>query len=117
MRIFLTIMFLMTVFFQTSLSAKDANIIGPGSSASCGKWLESRYDSAIHVQHIQWVQGFISGANWYTTGTQADPLDTDAVAAFMDAYCRNNPFHKLVLAAAALVQEAGGPKAFHQWKR
>ena len=96
---------------------RNVAVIGTGT-LSCGKWLEgSRQGPAARAQLLQWVYGFLSGVNSHTAGPQAKPLDVEAGAAFVDAYCRNNPLHALVLAAAALVQETGGPKALHQWKR
>ena len=116
MRRFPTIVLLVIALSQISWASTTANLIGSGTG-SCGKWLESRQNLAVHYQHQQWVYGFLSGVNWETSGPQAKPPDGEAVVAFVDTYCRNNPLHILALAAAALVQEAGGPKALHQWKR
>ena len=95
----------------------DAAVIGAGL-LSCGKWLEDfRHSLAGHHQNMQWIYGFLSGVNWHTSGPQAKPPDVEGLAAFVDFYCRNNPLHPIGLAAAALVQDMGGPKASHQWKR
>jgi hypothetical protein len=94
-------------------------LIGVGG-ASCGRWLELRQNAAIHQAQRQWILGFVTGINWATSasdGPQAHPPDADAAATFVDAYCRNNPLHPLAMAASALVQVTGGPKALHEWRR
>ena len=91
-------------------------MIGAGA-LSCGQWLKDQQVPVARIQNIQWIYGFLSGVNLYTAGPQAISRDMEAGAAFVDAYCRNNPLHLISAAAAALVQETGGPKAFHQWKR
>jgi hypothetical protein len=105
----------------TTSYAQQAGVILMGAGTnSCGRWLEKRTDPLTHYQQAQWVYGFVSGINWasWSAGKeQAKPLDFDAAVAFIDQYCRNNPLDPLVSAAAALVQETGGPKAFHKWKR
>jgi hypothetical protein len=97
--------------------AEDKAIMIGAGSVSCGYWIEVRNQTSLHHQLRQWVLGFISGANCYTEGKQATPQDQAAVAAFIDQYCKNNPLHVLSMAAVAVVQETGGQKALHQWKR
>jgi hypothetical protein len=98
--------------------ARNVAIIGAGN-VSCGRWTEVRNQVVRHVQLRQWVLGFISGINWNTEGSQAVPQDQEAVVAFIDQYCKNNPLHALLYAAVAVAQETGGPKVnpLHQWKR
>jgi hypothetical protein len=91
---------------------------GAGAN-SCGKWIETRNKPVQHYQYKQWVHGFIAGVNWHHAEQQAHPPDEAAAVAFIDQYCKNNPLHLVAHAAAALVQETGGPKVepLHQWKR
>ena len=95
---------------------EGAHVMG-GGNLSCGKWIEFRDQPSIHYQLEQWVFGYISGVNWYSDKKQSTPPDGDAAVAFIDQYCKNNPSDSLALAAAALVQETGGPKAKHKWKQ
>jgi hypothetical protein len=72
---------------------------------------------AMRYQYQQWFYGFISGSNYRTGRKQSTPIDGESVVAFVDQYCANNPLHVLVWAAAAAVQETGGLKTEHKWKR
>jgi len=110
------ILFLLA-FSPSWLSAAENVLVFGGGTLSCGKWLESRNDLATYYQLRQWVFGFVSGTNYSAPRKQSNPPDSEAGVAFIDQYCKNNPLHLLVLAAAALVQETGGPNAEHQWKR
>ena len=96
--------------------AQDVFVIGLGSN-SCGKWLEAKTSPNARFAYRSWVLGFLTGVNWHTTGRQATVPDPEAAVAFVDRYCESNPLQVISLAAAALVQEAGGPKAVHQWKK
>jgi hypothetical protein len=80
-----------------SAYAAPATVMGAGTH-SCGKWIEARSDAGSHYQYKQWLMGFISGINWRVTQKQAKPPDGEAVVAFVDLYCRNNPLHSLLLA-------------------
>lgn len=97
-------------------AAQDVFVIGIGTN-SCGKWLEAKASPNARAAYRNWVLGFVSGVNWHAPGPQARFPDAEAAVAFVDKYCENNPLHIVGLGAAALVQEAGGPKAEHQWKR
>ncbi len=99
---------------QVSLSA-GVSVWGAGNE-SCGRWAAVR-NSDAHEAMKHWILGFLSGSNWRAQNQQAIPPDADAVFAFVDKYCRNNPLHSLVLAGAALIEESGGPKAAHRWDR
>jgi hypothetical protein len=97
--------------------AEEGRLVMGAGNDSCGKWIEARNGTVSHYQYKQWAFGYLSGANWNSGKKQSSPPDGDAAIAFIDQYCRNNPLHSLVLAAAALVQETGGPKATHKWKQ
>ena len=115
MRKVVTILCLATTLVAPSWAAGEVVLFG--AVVSCGKWLESRQTPSLFSQYRQWIFGFVSGINWETSGPQARPPDFEAAVAFVDGYCRNNPPHSIALAGAALVQETGGSKALHEWKR
>lgn len=98
------------------VNAQDSSILIGAGTTSCGKWLEARNDLGSHYQLKQWVFGFMSGRN-YGGGPQAQPADGEGIVSFVELYCRNNPLHLIAQAAAAAVQETGGKKALHQWKK
>jgi hypothetical protein len=100
-----------------TVSAADGVLVIGGGTHSCGKWLESKNDRASRYQFQQWVSGYISGSNYSNQRKQSRPPDIESVMAFIDQYCMNNPLHAVASAAAAVVQETGGPKAEHKWKR
>jgi hypothetical protein len=95
--------------------ANSKDILGMGTT-SCGTWLAAKDDVVPRTIYGEWILGFISGSNWQSQ-VQARPVDSPAVYAFVDQYCTNNPLHMLTLAAAAVVEATGGPKALHKWKR
>ena len=110
----------MLLIGSASYAQQEGTVIIGAGSLSCGKWLEARNNPRMHDQFEQWVLGYMSGINWAAwtkKQKQADLPDAEAALAFIDQYCRNNPLDPIVAAAAALVQEIGGPKAFHKWKR
>ncbi len=84
---------------------------------SCGTWLGTKADADGRIQFLQWLHGFLSGTNYGSLGAQARPIDDAGITAFIDQYCESNPLKPVVAAAIALVDESGGPKAEHQWKK
>ena len=101
--------------FLTFAQATDLYTIGEGQDA-CSGWQQFRQNEIMHQGQVKWVLGFLTGSNYRTEG-QGAPADSAAVEAFVDKYCQNNPSHQLFMAAAALVQETGGPVALHQYKK
>jgi hypothetical protein len=99
----------------TFARATDLYAIGNGQDA-CSGWLQFRQNETVHEGQVKWLLGFLTGSNYRTEG-QGAPADSAAVEAFVDQYCRNNPSHQLFMAAAALVQESGGPAALHEYKK
>ncbi len=83
---------------------------------ACSAWLQDWSDPAKHEAQLEWILGFVTGSNYRTEG-QGRPQDADEVEIFIEHYCRNNPEHQLFMAAAALVQESGGPAALHEFKK
>lgn len=95
-------------------------VIGAGK-LSCGLWVEARTQGNTHQQNlgVQWVAGYLAGHNYYKTQRvkQASVEDLPTIELWLDTYCRNNPTHTTFAAAVALVEELGGIKALHPWKR
>lgn len=83
--------------------------IGAGVGISCGAWLEERNSSNQWVQTGQWALGYLSGAatysTWLRTDDSPDPgldplrdLDGQAVFAWLDKHCRENPLISVLTA-------------------
>jgi hypothetical protein len=101
----------------SSEKAKTATLPPPvEASQVCSAWLQDWADPVQHEAQLEWILGFITGSNYRTEG-QGHPGSSDEVEIFIEHYCRNNPEDQLFMAAAALVQETGGPIAFHAFKK
>jgi hypothetical protein len=79
-------------------------------AASCGHWLASRNDHALHGIQINWVLGWVSAAGYYNVQGALRETDADAVSAWVDKYCREHPLSEIKDAAATLVDELAKPK-------
>ncbi|MGH7827301.1 MAG: hypothetical protein ACREQ7_19250 [Candidatus Binatia bacterium] len=84
---------------------------------TCGEWIEHTKRAWPRAQYTDWVLGFLTSYNYYNPSQQVAPPDRASVSAWIDKYCRDNPLDRQFMAAAALLEELGGPKAKHQWKR
>jgi hypothetical protein len=101
----------------SSEKAKTATLSPPAEASQlCSAWLQDWADPVQHEAQLEWILGFITGSNYRTEG-QGQPGSSDEVEIFIEHYCRNNPEAQLFMAAAALVQETGGPIAFHAFKK
>jgi len=106
--------------WQTTINNEGdaATLLSPAEqpNQACTAWLEGWSDPAKHEGQLEWILGFVTGSNYRSEG-QAQLEDADEVEIFIEHYCRNNPEHQLFMAAAALVQESGGPAALHEFKK
>ena len=110
MRILKGVLAALLVCISPYARAKDRLYeIGQGE-VSCGAWLKQRENTIVHRQQLEWVLGFVTGSN-YRTESQGTPADSAAVDVFIDEYWQHNTLHRVFDAAAALVQESGGPSA------
>jgi hypothetical protein len=98
---------------------KDGNFVVVGM-ATCGKWHEASRGRDVQSRvdrnwYVGWLEGYISGVN--SQSAQDARVDAPGIKAYVDLYCTNNPLHRLAQAADALIEETGGPKAVHTWKK
>lgn len=109
-------LFLLSViaFAQAPLGDRAVLVMGAGN-LSCGTWLEEKSDTTS--LRTQWLLGYLTGYNGFNANRQVQVPDAASAMAFVHQYCANNPLHNVLLAANALVDELGGIKAKHQWKR
>jgi len=101
---------------DTHGDAKEPLSLTGQPNQTCSAWLQDWADPAKHEGQLDWILGFVTGSNYRSEG-QGQPQNTDDVEIFIEHYCRNNPDHHLFMAAAALVQESGGPAALHKFKQ
>ncbi len=108
-----------SVMWQTAIASEGdaATRLSPAEqpNLACTAWLEGWADPAKHEGQLEWILGFVTGSNYRSEG-QGRPENADEVEIFIEHYCRNYPEHQLFMAAAALVQESGGPAALHEFK-
>ena len=89
-------------------SSWAAEIRGAGAT-SCGRWVEVRKTND-HYSQLNWVLGFISAYNHYVhKGSEPNGVfgeaDHNALAVWLDNYCRTNPLSTLYKGAYELVAE------------
>lgn len=79
---------------------------------SCGSWLEHRGIDALHSHELSWVLGWLSASeNWGTgLGIHLRHTDANAVSAYVDKYCRENPLKSIADASLGLVVELAKPE-------
>ena len=92
---------------------------GAGNT-SCGTYIEFRTSGNMQStsQVVQWVWGSLHGYNLYTpNAAKVSPPELDAVAAYLEKYCRENPLGYVVNALPKLVDDLGGVGAPTNGKR
>ena len=89
----------------------DVTSLRAGGS-SCGQWFADRENPLHHVE-LNWVLGFLT-ASEDLLGEMHLPsprhTDANAVAAWVDKYCRENPLNNTADASVNLVVELSKPK-------
>ena len=84
-----------------------ADVMGPGT-ISCGKWIEQRREAGVVMYGSEdWVLGFLSSYNQYssTDGRLTADIDSEGAMTWLDNYCQAHPLDKLITATTALVAE------------
>jgi hypothetical protein len=89
----------------------EVTLYGAGAS-SCGKWLADR-QSPIHSVELNWVLGFLTASEDFIGQFHLpSPRQTDsnAITAWVDKYCRENPLKSIADASVNLVLELSKPE-------
>jgi hypothetical protein len=82
-----------------------SQVIAGAGAQSCGKWLEQRVSNDYFTMG-NWALGFLAGAAYY--GVNLDPIegiDSQAVAYWLDNYCRADPTARFVEALKAFIRQ------------
>ena len=84
-------------------AAQTYTVLGQGLS-SCGAWTKSsRQDGALHWTREAWVLGFVTASSIRLRYDLMHGTDNDAIAGWIDNYCRDNPTNNIVNACNSLV--------------
>jgi hypothetical protein len=98
---------------QTADPEKGAIHQWGAGSRSCGNWLADRGNTFLHNVELSWVLGWSSASSaiyGVSLGGHMRQTDSDAVAAWLDKYCRENPLKSLTDASLALNLELLKPE-------
>jgi hypothetical protein len=87
--------------------ARQVQLIGAGSTASCGGWLDARRaDKNIESMMATWAVGYLSGvAEWTETEDPLNNTDFKGVEYWLDNYCNAHAAEKFSHALNAFVTE------------
>lgn len=80
--------------------------------ASCRSWSKSAGNPGLRMQYESWMRGFVSGHNYANPVNQVQIgtfPGSDAVRAYVDAYCKENPQLNFVGAGIRMVEELRRP--------
>jgi hypothetical protein len=114
--IFISICVLSIASAKSLAEEKDYTIISGLATLSCGSILEDSKNKVRGAEISDWLNGYVTGYNFYNTNRQVNPPDRATNIAFIENFCRNNPLSILVSGGAVLVQDLGGPKVDFDYK-
>ncbi len=104
-------MLIFAIFISLSVEAtaqRAANIKGVGN-VGCGEYLQDRRNNQYGQVYAQWVQGFVSGYNFYGQHAQTSSIpDEPTVHAYLEKYCRDNPLENVARATMFLIADLNG---------
>jgi hypothetical protein len=79
---------------------EDDSFTFGGGANSCASWIRDRERTSSYLANIQWVLGYVSAAG---NCVELEKTDVNAMALFMDKYCREHPRSRISDAAFELV--------------
>lgn len=96
---------IVAVLLMTFVQVSYGWMIYGAGSFSCGKWLENRREQGgwAQVANTTWVAGYVTAAQDHG-GLNLKTSDTNAMEAFVDKHCRENPLDSILDASRALVR-------------
>ena len=106
---------LATALLPVQVRASDSFIATGMGTLSCGKVLEAINTGTGRTQVSIWMNGVVTGYNFYASAHVSPPDDETSIA-FIKNYCSNNPLSNIVAGTAVMVQDLGGPKVSFKHK-
>ena len=99
----------MVIFVTADAEAQRKTTFSGAGTTSCGQYLQDRKtDSRFDYQYTQWVSGYFSAYNFFSTYPQIERQSAETVLAYLDKHCRDNPLHLVIQGVDAMVGELGG---------
>lgn len=96
--------FLFLTFFAATANSEQVFIYGSGNM-SCSEWTKARSGSAeSHLVHDAWILGFVAGVKVTEEKNIGGDIESKAMLAWVDNFCRDQPFQKVWIAAGLLVR-------------
>lgn len=89
-------------------SAQDPFHVNGLGRLTCGKLLEATKSDFGRAQVADWLNGYITGYNFYASKPLLPP-DKESTVLFASSHCNKNPLSNIVAVAAIIVQDLGGP--------
>ncbi|MBB6185767.1 hypothetical protein [Rhodanobacter sp. MP7CTX1] len=85
------------------VSARGYTVYGAGA-ASCGTWTTDRAHH-LDADLLGWVAGFVTASGYYDVDGALKQEDTNALDAYVDAYCAAHPLDRVEIATQHLVDD------------
>lgn len=97
---------------QTAVPPKVSFPVYGAGTQSCGAWLVNPHGDLRRSHMLSWVLGWVSASTYFTeaVGAHMRHTDANAVEAWVDKYCRENPLKDVSYASGELVAELLKPE-------
>ena len=89
---------LAVVLMTSAATAAPHSLVAGAGAISCGSWTVDR-QTLMNSNEVQWILRFLSGVG------APQERGSEAVAGWLDNYCRAHPLKNLSYAASAFVLE------------
>ena len=75
----------------------------------CERVLTSMQDAHVQSHYTQWMVGYLSGYNLFGNQKQLEEIpDEAAMDVYLQQYCHEHPFDKVIWASMAQITDLGG---------
>ena len=96
---------------SSSVMAQRVGMVNGAGLVGCGEFLEDRKSDRFKQYYTQWVQGYLSAYNLFSSHPQIARIPDEAtIDAYLQKHCRDNPLASVINATAFLIGDLGGFK-------